>query len=90
MKFEAGNRVHIQAHWNWPTACYGFVVEPPDYAVRLVAETEPWAGCHRFVQGRNGLVEFVWVKFDESQYDGDGDGPYREGEVETAYLTLIR
>jgi hypothetical protein len=29
----------------------------------------------------------VWVVFDRPVRDGDGDGPYREGEIGSEYLS---
>jgi hypothetical protein len=31
----------------------------------------------------------VWVVFDILLHDGDGDGPYREGEIEDRHLALL-
>lgn len=45
-----------------------------------------WPGCRRVVRGRKGPIEFYWVSSDKSQRDGDGDGRYFGGEVETEYL----
>ena len=33
------------------------------------------------------MISFVWIMFDEPQTDGDGDGPYRGGEVELECVT---
>jgi hypothetical protein len=86
MKFKKGNRVKIHSYYNWPNSCYGTISEPPVEVCQLFIEDAPWNGCHRSVKGRQEIIEFVWVEFDEPQYDGDGDGPYNGGEVEVRYL----
>jgi hypothetical protein len=85
MKLEDGDRVQILPHWNWPEACTGRIASPPELARALVR----WRSCRRLVRGRQGLIEFYWVSFDEPQMDGDGDGPYRGGEVEAEYLRQL-
>ncbi|WP_267801578.1 ferrous iron transport protein A [Streptomyces sp. H27-H5] len=37
---------------------------------------------------RTGEMEY-WVKFDEPQYDSDGDGPYRKALIWGRYLEPI-
>ena len=46
-------------------------------------------GCTRIIQGRLKLLTMVWVVFDTEVRDGDGDGPYREGEIDSSYLSLL-
>lgn len=87
MKIEPGTKVVVKAHWNWPNDCSGTVEEPPQFARQLTGD-EPWDSTSRMVKGRKGLVEFVWVRFDTPQHDGDGDGPYWGGEVEREYLRV--
>jgi hypothetical protein len=89
MNLKDGDRVQILAHWNWPQVCTGRITSPPQVASDLVEGGESWLGCRRFVRGRKGPIEFYWVSFDEPQKDGDGDGPYRAGEVEAEYLRRL-
>jgi hypothetical protein len=84
-RLEQGDLVQILAHWNWPEACTGRITAPPEIALRLEGGWL-WKGCRRVVRGRKGPIEFYWVSFDQPQRDGDGDGPYLVGEVETEYL----
>jgi hypothetical protein len=86
---KVGDRVHVKGHWNWPNDCVGVVSEPPAM-VRPLAGKHPWHGHLRSVPGRTGMIPFVWIMFDERQMDGDGDGPYRGGEVELEFVTLCR
>jgi len=86
---KPGDRVKIKGHWNWPNDCIGVIAEPPEFACQLVADQEPWQGFSRVVKGRKGPITFFWVTFEESQLDGDGDGPYTGGEVEADQITKI-
>jgi hypothetical protein len=85
MKLEKGDRVQVLAHWNWPQAFTGRIAAPPEIPGDLEGGGH-WQGCRRVVRGRKGPIEFYWVLFDKPQRDGDGDGPYFGGEVETEYL----
>lgn len=88
MNFEIGEKVIIKGDWNFPSTCSGTISEPPDSAINLVADSEPWSGIYRFVKGRKKVLKYYWVEFDKPQYDSDGDGPYYEGEVEDLYIKL--
>jgi hypothetical protein len=55
----------------------------------LIADEHPWRGHIRTVPGRGAIITSVWVVFDEPQRDGDGDGPYRGGEVEVEYVVRV-
>jgi hypothetical protein len=90
MKLEEGDRVRVLPNWNWPRTCVGRVARPPELADTVVEDgPSGWLGCRRVVEGRKGPIEFHWVIFDEPQLDGDDDGPYSGGEVETEYLTRL-
>ena len=67
----------------------GIIDNPPDFARRLVETESPWNGHHRFVKGVRGMIEFYWVWFDEPQYDPDGDGPFRGGEIEIDVIEAL-
>jgi hypothetical protein len=88
MTLQRGERVQILGHWNWPQSCTGRISAPPELPDDLAGGVR-WLGCRRVVQGRKGPIEFYWVSFDEPQMDGDGDGPYLGGEVETEYLRRL-
>ena len=87
-RLQRDDRVRILAHWNWPQPCTGRIAEPPKVPGDLEGGVH-WVGCRRIVRGRKGPIEFYWVSFDEPQMDGDGDGPYRAGEIETEYLRRL-
>ena len=91
MQFKIGDKVFIEGHWNFPNDCKGTISNPPEIAVQLVTgQNDPWDGIRRTVEGIKGPIEFYWVIFDNPQHDGDGDGPYCEGEVEAEYISLLQ
>jgi len=90
MRYARGDRVHVVAHWNWGHPCTGQIADPPEgVADATEDDAEAWRDCRRTVRGLKGPIEFYWVVFDQPQQDGDGDGPYLAGEVESEYLRLI-
>jgi len=89
MKFKVNDKVLIKGHWNFPSDCTGKISDPPETAVMLSEDHEPWDGIHRITKGVKGPIEFYWVVFDKPQMDSDGDGPYGEGEIEKEYIKLI-
>jgi hypothetical protein len=89
---KLGDRVRVSGHWNFPDDCTGVVAQPPDAVRALLDDEGPrkrWRGHIRSMRGRDRVLTFVWIEFDERQRDGDGDGPYRGGEVELAYITRL-
>jgi hypothetical protein len=38
-------------------------------------------------RSRIGRLTMVWVVLDQPVQDGDGHGPYREGEISSEYLS---
>lgn len=88
MNFKSGDKIIVEGDWNFPKTFSGTISEPPDTAVILAENSQPWSGIQRFIKGRKNLLKYYWVKFDKPQYDSDGDGPYYEGEVEDTYIKL--
>ena len=88
MKLKLGDKVSVKGNWNFPEDCKGEIANPPEAAKQLVADSEKWDGVHRFVKERKGLIEYYWVRFEKPQKDSDGDGPYKEGEIEAENLEL--
>lgn len=87
MKLQIGDWVRIKGHWNFPDDCTGTIAQPPESVRKMVQNCEPWEGHYRTVNGVKGPIEFVWVTFDTPQKDGDGDGPYTAGEIQTDFIT---
>lgn len=79
-----GTRVRVAPHPFWPDGVIGTVRPFPTFAADLVGGAD---GCTRVVQGRVGPLTMVWVVFDFSVRDGDGDGTYREGEIGSECLS---
>ena len=51
--------------------------------------SDGWQDNIRLVKSLRGILSFYWIKFDEPQIDVDGDGPYQEAEIDSAYLNLL-
>ncbi len=81
-----GTRVAISPHGFWPEGGIGTVRPFPVVAAELVGGAD---GCSRTCDGAKCQLTMVWVVFDSPMRDGDGDGPYREGEIEATELTPI-
>jgi hypothetical protein len=62
---------------------------PNDYVKALVSDEAPWDGYHRFVKGKEKMLEFYWILFDNPQMDADRDGPYIGAEIEASMISPI-
>ena len=85
-KWIEGTRVAIAPHAFWPDGGIGTVRPFPDVAAELAGGAD---GCARSFAGAKRMLTMVWVVFDSPLMDGDGDGPYREGEIEAEELSLL-
>lgn len=83
MAWADGTRVRVSPHTFWPDGATG-TVRPFPVAAELCGGAH---GCSRVIRGRVGLMTMVWVVFDQPVRDGDGDGPYSEGEILSEYLS---
>lgn len=74
----AGTRVKVvhDSEWAgpWRTEFFGTVDYSPEPPAPVTLSS-----------ARPGELVY-WVRFDESQYDADGDGPYRKAQVWDRYL----
>jgi hypothetical protein len=86
MPFKHNDRVIVLPHEAWPDGATGTVQGPIDFVLALTKNSDPFDGVTRSVQGRHGIIEFVWVVFDEPADDRTDDGPYKGGEVESKYV----
>ena len=85
-KFRTGEIVQVLASHHWAKHAVGTIAEPP----RAVRElTGDWRGCVRMVKTLQGNIPYYWVNFEEAQIDGDGDGPYAGGEIDSNYLSHV-
>jgi hypothetical protein len=86
-KFFEGDRVVVSDTFFWAKGASGTVGKPPDPIVTL---SGPWTdGLTRIERSALGENEVYFVYFDEPQFDADGDGPYRGGQVWTSALALL-
>jgi hypothetical protein len=89
MKFKVGDRIRISMNHHWAQGATGTIGEPLPFLKQIVEDEAPWDGIPRFVSGRHGPIEFYFVWFDEPHLDGDGDGPYKGGEIKADALELV-
>ena len=85
MAWTDGTRVQVAPHAFWPDGANGIVRPFPSFAAELCGGAD---GCFRVTDGARGPLTIVWVVFDKPVRDGDGDGPYGEGEILSEYLSL--
>ncbi len=88
-KFDIGDKIRVSKKYHWAQGAYGTIAKPPDFVWQLTEGEASWKGWHRFVQGRKGKIEFYWVNFDEPQFDADGDGPYKGGEIKAEMIERL-
>lgn len=81
-----GTRVTINPHAFWPSGGIG-TVRPFPTAARDIAGGA--RECSRTFSGAERTLTLVWVVFDAPLRDGEGDGPYLEGEIEDLHLVRI-
>ncbi len=84
---RTGCRVRIADDYHWARGAVGIVAEPGDEVTDL---TGGWSDARRSVAGADQELTFVWVQFDEPQFDADGDGPYSAAEIDERFLRLLR
>ena len=89
MDYSVGDRVRISLQYHWAKGAKGTIQPPPEFVQDLVADCDPWEGNCRVVKGRERLITFYWVEFDEPYRDADGDGPYAAGEIDAEALEPI-
>lgn len=85
-KWQNGIRVSISPHAFWPDGGSSTVCPFPSAAAELADGAN---GCFRTFDGAKEQITMVWVVFDSPLTDGDGDGPYAEGEIEATELSLL-
>lgn len=82
-----GTRVKIMPHAFWPTGGTGTVRPFPALANEIV---DQYHKCSRTFDSSNRRLTLVWIVFESPLIDGEGDGPYQEGEIDDLYLVCGR
>jgi hypothetical protein len=86
-QFSIGDRVRVSDDFFWAKAATGTVSAPPDAVTSLSGEWD--GGLTRQESSALGTHTVYWVLFDEPQFDADGDGPYRGGQIWESALSLV-
>jgi len=85
--FIAGDRVRVSKDFHWAQGAVGTISAPP---TAVTAISGPWDGnLTRQEDSALGVHTVFWVWFDEPQFDADGEGPYRGGQIWDAALTVV-
>lgn len=85
---KLGDRVRITGNWEWADGTTGTVEKPDPVMIELCPNE--WQGIRRVSKARNQIIITYFIKFDQPQDDGSGDGPYTGGEVDEANLKFIK
>ena len=85
--FSIGSKIKISENYHWAKNATGKITQPPKFIVDM---SDGWKENVREVKSLKGILFFYWVKFDEPQVDADGDGLYREAEIDSNYLILSK
>jgi hypothetical protein len=86
-RFSANDRIRVSPDFFWAKGASGTVAKPP---LEGVAIGGPWDdGLTRQEKSALGEATVYWVWFDEPQFDADGDGPYRGGQIHEGAMILI-
>jgi hypothetical protein len=87
MKFTDGSRVIVSPNFFWAKDAIGTISRPP---LEVTALSGPWhGGLTRQEVSALGTNTVYWVWFDEPQFDADGAGPFRGGQIWESALTLL-
>jgi hypothetical protein len=85
--FRVGAKVRVGENQGFEAGVTGTVDYPPKVGVLADDFGENF---FRKAQTSRGETIFVWVVFDEPQYDADGDGPFSETEINIDYLEIVK
>ena len=84
---SAGDRVRVSDDFFWAKGATGRISAPPSAVTSI---SGPWdQGLTREETSALGANTVYWVWFDETQFDADGDGPYRGGSIWETALKII-
>ena len=71
----------------WAEGATGTISAPPDAVTSLSGAWDE--GLTRQEVSALGTHTVYWIWFDEPQFDADGNGPYRGGQVWESALSLL-
>jgi hypothetical protein len=83
--FFIGQKVLISKNGGWKGNFTGKIALPPKIDFFKDHNNNHF---RKIKIGKREII-FVWVVFDNPQYDADGDGHYSEAEINTDYLEII-
>jgi hypothetical protein len=77
-KFCPNDRIRVSEDFFWAKGATGTITEPP------------WEGNLTWQEeSAIGVNTVYWVWFDVPQFDADGDGPYRGGQIHENAMSLL-
>jgi len=79
MIVHEGQQVRISENYHWAKGATGAILMHPANGTLT-----------RKVKARIGEIVFVWIRFDNAQLDGEGDGPYTEAEIDLAFVEISK
>jgi hypothetical protein len=85
--FSSGDRVRVSENFFWAKGAAGTISAPPDAVTSLSGAWD--GGLTRQEKSALGTHIVCWVRFDEPQFDADGDGPYSGGQIWESALSLL-
>jgi hypothetical protein len=85
--FYPGDRVRVSDTFFWAKGATGTISAPPPAVLEIGGSWDD--GLTRIEKSSLGENVVHWVWFDEPQFDADGDGPYRGGQIWKDALTVL-
>lgn len=79
--------MRVSADFFWAKGATGTISSPPDAVTSLSGVWDH--GLTRQETSALGTHTVYWVWFDEPQFDADGDGAYKGGQIWETALTLL-